>query len=498
MSILVITIFILIQFIFQRTNLIPQLPASLISEPLELKSSENPMVVEDVVDDQNNNNNMKEISKGEPVIPDEPIQSQMEEDLVVHDEDKSLIHQSDQSSIVIDQLNVSQILQDGFIDEKKSESKETNEKPVELPKVNLQENKPDIKPEIEPEIGPEIGPESKPQIRLENELEIGEKAKLASKSKEFTIILWTDFFQTKDYIQNWQSNCDYTNCQFTSNRDSYHEADALMFHSADIKTSDLPTGTRNPQQRWIYLNHESPSHTVFQPVAALNGLINWTVTYRLDSDFSLSPVFLPLESVKPELSINHYRPGKVAWFVSNCKTPSNRESYVDELKKYIRVDIFGTCGNLTCLPKMSDQCYDTLSQKYYFYLSFENSLCPDYVTEKFFSILNYPIVPIVFGGADYSRIAPPNSYIDALSYDSPAKLADYLVHLMQTPEEYDVYFNWKRYHYQTYSHYGCKICSALNQPKQSTKTWDHLSEWWFEEAPCKRWMDGKLVPWKSP
>ncbi len=37
-----------------------------------------------------------------------------------------------------------------------------------------------------------------------------------------------------------------------------------------------------------------------------------------------------------------------------------------------------------------------------FYLSFENALCEDYVTEKFFLALNAGIIPIVYGGTDVS------------------------------------------------------------------------------------------------
>ena len=64
-----------------------------------------------------------------------------------------------------------------------------------------------------------------------------------------------------------------------------------------------------------------------------------------------------------------------------------------------------------------------LESKYKFYLSFENAVCKDYVTEKFFKVLNYDIVPVVLGGADYSKLAPEKSYIDARDFKSIADLA---------------------------------------------------------------------------
>jgi len=60
-----------------------------------------------------------------------------------------------------------------------------------------------------------------------------------------------------------------------------------------------------------------------------------------------------------------------------------------------------------------------LERDYKFYLSFENSICPDYVTEKFYNALLFSTVPVVYGGADYEAVgAPPNSYIDVRNFNS--------------------------------------------------------------------------------
>ena len=68
--------------------------------------------------------------------------------------------------------------------------------------------------------------------------------------------------------------------------------------------------------------------------------------------------------------------------VSNCQASNNRMKYVRELKKYIQVDIYGSCGTFAC-PEDSD-CFDQLKAEYKFYLAFENSNCRDYITEKFY------------------------------------------------------------------------------------------------------------------
>ena len=53
-----------------------------------------------------------------------------------------------------------------------------------------------------------------------------------------------------------------------------------------------------------------------------------------------------------------------------------------------------------------------VAEKYKFYLSFENSFCTDYITEKLWKVLNYDIVPIVMGGGNYTKYAPAKSYIN--------------------------------------------------------------------------------------
>ena len=118
--------------------------------------------------------------------------------------------------------------------------------------------------------------------------------------------------------------------------------------------------------------------------------------------------------------------------VSNCNSNSAREAYVEELQKYIPVDVIGKCGNTTVCrsyKESGDGCHMKLSSLYKFYLSFENSICYDYVTEKFTRALKMPIVPVAMGGANYTAFAPNNSFIDEFDFESPKELAHYLLYL---------------------------------------------------------------------
>lgn len=100
-----------------------------------------------------------------------------------------------------------------------------------------------------------------------------------------------------------------------------------------------------------------------------------------------------------------------------------------------------------------------LDNTYKFYLAFENSFCQDYVTEKLFDILQRRIIPIVMGSANYSAIAPPHSYIDAVKY-SPRELAAYLKLLASNEQLYNEYFWWKP-HFKIERRYPVLASNAL-------------------------------------
>ncbi len=105
------------------------------------------------------------------------------------------------------------------------------------------------------------------------------------------------------------------------------------------------------------------------------------------------------------------------------------------------MDIYGGCGGLVCERKNETACWEMVERDYYFYLSFENSICVDYVTEKLFNAMSRNIVPIVFGGTDYynSAGAPPHSHINAFEdFNDPKLLAQYLKSLISNPGANDI------------------------------------------------------------
>lgn len=110
------------------------------------------------------------------------------------------------------------------------------------------------------------------------------------------------------------------------------------------------------------------------------------------------------------------------------------------------------------------------------------------MTEKFFKILQRRIVPVVLGGADYSAVAPPNSYIDARAF-SPHKLAAYLKHLASNDRFYEAYFDWKD-HYRIGVRYPdmanqalCTLCTKLHTDRNHSVVKD-LTTTWSRSTQC--------------
>jgi hypothetical protein len=241
---------------------------------------------------------------------------------------------------------------------------------------------------------------------------------LNSNKKIKTILLWTPFLgdfayfyglgERKPFVEN---NCPVSNCELTSDKERINESDFIVFHMAD-KISSLPSH-RSVNQRWIFMLYESPVNSK-RITEHYHIHFNMTSTYKIDSHF---PGFYAVRSLikwKSTKSSEFYNENtdylneKVNFavaIISNCNDESKRLEYINELQSSITVDIFGKCGN-PCPSKFiktdePGKCKEIVAEEYKFYLAFENSICLDYITEKFFDILKYNIIPVVLGGGRY-------------------------------------------------------------------------------------------------
>lgn len=226
-------------------------------------------------------------------------------------------------------------------------------------------------------------------------------------------------------------NCQFQNCYITGDLGYFEDVtdyDVILFNSIDVKVGmDLPE-LRSDNQLYLFVSIESASY--YEISGDFNWFFNYTWTYKLNSDITY-PYFIARDKkrgkvVAPKTEVhwmnttqmkptsesvkNKLKTKKTAaaWFASNCVTNNKRLDFVRNLRDVLvnyglDVDIYGACGHFYCPKDRKDDCYALLERDYYFYLAFENSISEDYVTEKLFTSLEHFAVPVVYGGANYTR-----------------------------------------------------------------------------------------------
>ena len=207
-------------------------------------------------------------------------------------------------------------------------------------------------------------------------------------------------------------NCPFLSdhCDITTDWNRFSKADAIVYHMADKFDQDVANRDRSSHQRFVFTLWEPPIHT--PNLTSYDRFFNWTMTYRFDSHVLATYYFvkpyihkssnylrlLMRENwiYKLNLTLKKYehrssiaalvkkKLGIAAALITNCKGTSKRLEFIDELKRYIEVHVYGRCG-LAC-PNDTD-CRAFIAENYFFILSFENSVCSDYTSKLIFIIV---------------------------------------------------------------------------------------------------------------
>ncbi|KAI4529610.1 hypothetical protein MG293_020288 [Ovis ammon polii] len=250
-------------------------------------------------------------------------------------------------------------------------------------------------------------------------------------------------------------------CFFTINRTyiHHHRTKAFLFYGTDFSIDSLPL-PRKAHHDWALFHEESPKNNYklfHQPVITL---FNYTATFSRHSHLPLTTQYLEgtevltsLRYLVPLRSKNHLRKSlaPLVYVQSDCDPPSDRDTYVRELMTYIEVDSYGEClRNKPLPPRLSnpasmdtDGFYRILAQ-YKFILAFENAVCDDYITEKFWRPLKLGVVPVYYGSPNIADWLPSNrSAIMVSEFSHPRELASYIRALDQDDRRYQAYIEWK-------------------------------------------------------
>ncbi|KAF9986259.1 Alpha-(1,3)-fucosyltransferase 11 [Modicella reniformis] len=282
---------------------------------------------------------------------------------------------------------------------------------------------------------------------------------MADQGKEYFILWWSKWFDTDRYEGRLTNDCGlpYT-CRHTLDRSKYNESKVIVYH--DWNSKDLAPLNDRPQPQAYQQKYMS--------------LFTYKFTYHFGSDFIGSyftsgltnaealinlvsrPPFRTLEQKNQfrktgfhELESRPLAP--VIWVVSNCKAENGRHFMVNQLMKFINIDIYGRCIPNRAWPKRQDGKTEMTDEElvghYKFYLAIENSNCEDYVTEKLVRAFGSGSVPVVDGPEDYSRLTPSEkSLIRYDDHGSPEQLANFLKSLDNDDESYLKYLSFRSAH----------------------------------------------------
>jgi hypothetical protein len=160
------------------------------------------------------------------------------------------------------------------------------------------------------------------------------------------------------------------------------------------------------------------------------------------------------------------------WMSGHCPVPSHRKAYIQELKKYIKVDMFGRCGTHVCKTRspVLGECLRDFSQEYKFFFSFENNICEDYTTEKVFNIYlgNLDVIPVINGPSTAPEYLPKGTFLSALDFPSPKALAEKLKEIDSNEALFTQYLREKDKYMdidnrEVFLESMCKICDIMDR-----------------------------------
>lgn len=217
---------------------------------------------------------------------------------------------------------------------------------------------------------------------------------------------------------------------------------------------------------------------------------DWKLSYQRDSDVLVSYV----DELAPGFNrygisfANKSNDYFALLMASNCQQEAeHRLEYTRMLMESgIRVISLGKCMHSHDSTKLFPDCHrhgdergdkKCIISKFKFYLAFENSRFDDYVTEKFWEVLDVGTIPVYRGAPNIKQLVPnAHSAIFADDFDTPKDLADYMKLVGNNQQLYDEYFDWKemplspefvRLYKNSWRDVQCNICEYYSKYRRS-------------------------------
>ncbi|KAF9340740.1 Alpha-(1,3)-fucosyltransferase 11 [Linnemannia elongata] len=258
--------------------------------------------------------------------------------------------------------------------------------------------------------------------------------------KQYPILWWTTWFRQTVEEGRIINNCGLPySCKFTLDRNLYDESKIIIAHAPSFQF-DFPH-----------------LHDVKSGRKAL--LLN---TLEAPQDFQINSRWTDIFTHLWSYSFG------TADFVESYFL-NGRHYYVEQLLKYVNVDIYGNCMDNKDWPVHPDgrqfEPHEVVG-RYKFYLSIENNNCDDYVTEKIQRPYSAGVVPILDGPKDYSRfLATNHSSIRLDDFTTSKQLAERILELDQDDDAYMKYLDYKESTTPIESLLHPKLLETFNVPQ---------------------------------
>ncbi|KRZ77247.1 CDK5 regulatory subunit-associated protein 1 [Trichinella papuae] len=317
---------------------------------------------------------------------------------------------------------------------------------------------------------------------------------------EKLILLFISVGQPELRFTTGRQNCglDY-DCIASNDKRLFPLSSAVIFELRDVQLSSIFLPKRDDQV-FIFYSREAPPQ-LFAPTLGVGNFFDHSVTY-LPISWLHCPYGMVVKKKKKKgnsgeesIGTSPFQPNRTRlafWIASKCSSHSGREWLVQRLAQYVPIDTYGACGTLPLARAAFDHDRQrSLAKLYKFRIVFENTVCRDYMTERFFEALIDGSVPVVLRRADYESIAPEHSFIAADDFSSAKQLADYLNYLDKNTEQYAKYFHWTQlYSVELVRSCVCELCLAIKEKSRRrtrdfNNTNNNFYQWWNEENDCQ-------------
>ncbi|XP_035432245.2 alpha-(1,3)-fucosyltransferase 10 [Spodoptera frugiperda] len=242
----------------------------------------------------------------------------------------------------------------------------------------------------------------------------------------------------------------------------YYNVGAYIFYASTLDFKNLPLPREPKDIIWGLFHEESPRNVEELLHEKALSLFNFSATFsrfsdvpyplqHIDSFEDIRSKKYFIETSKKNELLNEIAP--IMYLQSDCETSTERDAYVKELMKLIKVDSYGSClNNKQMPPKFKDDYLNNLNEdeflafiaRYKFVIAIENGACNDYVTEKFWRAIKVGSVPIYFGSPTIKDWLPnKKSAILLEDYPTPKKMFEHIQVLLHNDRLYEEYLEHK-------------------------------------------------------